>query len=166
MAHFGASWVNQDEIDSGEREGLTTEEKEELRRLGREVKPLPQERNLAKSGGGSTARCNTVGFEYCPGRRCGSGEAGSSRRIVQGRQELWERWRAGESASDIARHYRSLPALFTGCSKPPARSLRLSGAGEDVHSPRLSERRSPSANCGCSISTTVVIHASNTPLNL
>src|SRR5215204_5069040 len=43
-------------------------------------------------------------------------------------------------------HYRSLPALFTGCSKPPAGSLRLSGAGEDVHSPRLSGRRSPAGS--------------------
>jgi len=34
------NWVNQDEIDSGEREGLATEEKEELRRLTREVKTL------------------------------------------------------------------------------------------------------------------------------
>jgi transposase len=38
------NWVNQDEIDSGERAGLTTEEKEELRKLGREVKTLRQEK--------------------------------------------------------------------------------------------------------------------------
>jgi hypothetical protein len=36
--------VNQDEIDSGQREGLTTQEKEELRRLRREVKTLPARR--------------------------------------------------------------------------------------------------------------------------
>jgi len=44
------NWVNQDEIDSGQREGFTTEEKEELRRLRREVKTLRQEKeNLKKS---------------------------------------------------------------------------------------------------------------------
>ncbi len=40
------NWVNQDEIDSGQRAGLTTEEKEELRRLRREVKTLRQEKEI------------------------------------------------------------------------------------------------------------------------
>ena len=42
------NWINQDEIDSGERTGLTTEEKEELRKLRREVKTLRQEKEILR----------------------------------------------------------------------------------------------------------------------
>ena len=39
-------WVKQDRIDQGEAEGLTTGERQELRRLRREVAELRMEREL------------------------------------------------------------------------------------------------------------------------
>jgi transposase len=42
------SWVKQSEIDAGEREGLTTDEREELKRLRRENARLRQEREILK----------------------------------------------------------------------------------------------------------------------
>jgi len=50
------NWVNQEEIDSGEREGLTTQEKEELRRLRREVKILRQEKEILRKAAAFFAR--------------------------------------------------------------------------------------------------------------
>jgi hypothetical protein len=42
---------------------------------------------LTKPMVGSTGRCNTLGFQCCPDRRCGSGETGSSWGVVRGGQE-------------------------------------------------------------------------------
>jgi transposase len=41
-------WLRQSEIDAGDREGLTTEERDELRRLRRELRIVKQEREILK----------------------------------------------------------------------------------------------------------------------
>ena len=42
------AWVKQDDVDGGRREGLTTEEREELRQLRRENRLLKMERDVLK----------------------------------------------------------------------------------------------------------------------
>ena len=49
-------WLKQTEIDSGERQGLTTEEREELRTLRRENRILKQEKEILKKAAAFFAR--------------------------------------------------------------------------------------------------------------
>ena len=42
------NWVRQERIDRGEREGLSSDEREEMAKLRREVKRLTMERDLLK----------------------------------------------------------------------------------------------------------------------
>ncbi len=42
------TWIRQHEIDTGQREGLSTSEREELQRLRRETRILKEERDILK----------------------------------------------------------------------------------------------------------------------
>src|SRR5215211_6064592 len=111
---------------------------------------------LKEVGVDSTGRCNTVGFGCCPDRRCISGETGSSRRVVGGRQKgvvgavegrgVHKRHRPGSTESPrlYPRDDRGHRRLLSARAAQARMRAHLLRAGGDL--PRSRCRRIPSCD--------------------
>jgi transposase len=63
-------WLKREDVDAGRAEGVTSEEREELRRLRRDVRVLREEREILKSASGRTGRGRLCGVRIPGVGRC------------------------------------------------------------------------------------------------
>src|SRR4051812_38188107 len=84
------------------------------------AKPLRLSTKRSKGRTGGFNRSVQHGRVFSVVRTGGMGLANLGRPGLSAlrKKDLWDRWKAGESISDIAGRSRSLPALFMGYSKP------------------------------------------------
>ena len=109
-------WVRQAERDAETRGdgGLTSSERQELWALRRENQRLRQDVEILKRAAlGSIGRCNTDDGVVSTGRwrMAQRGRPGLS---PEQKRELWSRWKAGESLSEIGRALGKQPGSIHG----------------------------------------------------
>jgi transposase len=116
------NWVRQAEVDGGGRPGVTSEERRRVAELERENRELRRANEILKAAAlSSTGRCNRgwCGLD----REVGGWRRGDGPGLTPGqKRELWSRWRAGNSLSEIGRALGKQPVRRTGTRCPPRTS--------------------------------------------